>query len=75
MGKRSPIRGTVLWFESGGEWLDLPKRLVGLIFLKDSINPKDYGWFRGVMVSTLDFESNDPGSNPGETLGISHFIV
>ena len=23
--------------------------------------------FRGVMVSTLDFESNDPGSNPGET--------
>ena len=24
-------------------------------------------WSRGVMVSTLDFESNDPGSNPGET--------
>ena len=23
--------------------------------------------FYGVMVSTLDFESNDPGSNPGET--------
>ena len=29
-------------------------------------------WFRGVMVSTLDFESNDPGSNPGETF---FFIV
>ena len=23
--------------------------------------------FCGVMVSTLDFESNDPGSNPGKT--------
>ena len=30
-------------------------------------------WFRGVMVSTLDFESNDPGSNPGETFSIISF--
>ena len=27
----------------------------------------DIIWFRGVMVSTLGFEPNDPGSNPGET--------
>jgi len=29
------------------------------------------GWVRrsyGVMVSTLDFESSDPGSNPGRSL-------
>ena len=25
-------------------------------------------WFRGVTVSTQDFESCDPGSNPGGTL-------
>ena len=25
-------------------------------------------WSYGVMVSTLDFESSDPGSNPGRTL-------
>ena len=24
-------------------------------------------WSYGVMVSTLDFESSDPGSNPGRT--------
>ena len=24
-------------------------------------------WFYGVMVSTLDFESSDPSSNPGRT--------
>ena len=29
-----------------------------------------YRWFCGVMVSTLDFESNDPGSNPGKTFFI-----
>ena len=26
------------------------------------------GWFRGVMVSTLGFEPDNPGSNPGGTL-------
>ena len=25
-------------------------------------------WFYGVVVSTADFESADPGSNPGRTL-------
>tara|TARA_Y100000389_G_scaffold165969_1_gene170356 strand:+ start:147 stop:1340 length:1194 start_codon:yes stop_codon:yes gene_type:complete len=39
----------------------------GLISLIDS-------WSRGVMVSTLDFESNDPGSNPGETFYRFFFI-
>ena len=27
----------------------------------------DSNWPRGVTVSTLDFESSDPGSNPGGT--------
>ena len=26
-------------------------------------------WFYGVVVSTADFESADPGSNPGRTFG------
>ena len=30
---------------------------------------------RGVMVITLDFESNNPGSNPGETLGVVAHLV
>ena len=30
-----------------------------------------YAWFYGVMVSTLDFESSDPGSIPGRT-SLSH---
>ena len=28
----------------------------------------------GVMVSTLDFESSDPGLNPGRTSPFSHFL-
>ena len=28
-------------------------------------------WSYGVMVSTLDFESSDPGSNPGRTSFLS----
>jgi hypothetical protein len=32
------------------------------VFVKQKI-----GWSYGVMVSTLDFESSDPGSNPGRT--------
>eukprot|EP01046_Picozoa_sp_COSAG06_P013333 COSAG06_NODE_804_length_12172_cov_15.171954_12_plen_116_part_00 len=31
--------------------------------------------FYGVMVSTLDFESNDPGSNPGRTLSFLPFFL
>ena len=30
-------------------------------------NPILVGWFYGVMVSTLDFESSDPSSNLGRT--------
>ena len=40
-------------------------------------NPSSCIWFRGVMVSTQDFESCDPGSIPGETffyLFIFYFI-
>ena len=29
--------------------------------------------FYGVMVSTLDFESSDPGSNPGRTSNFKMF--
>jgi hypothetical protein len=29
------------------------------------------GWSYGVMVSTLDFESSDPGSSPGRTSFLS----
>jgi hypothetical protein len=32
------------------------------VFVKHTIE-----WSYGVMVSTLDFESSDPGSNPGRT--------
>ena len=28
---------------------------------------RERSWSYGVMVSTLDFESSDPGSNPGRT--------
>ena len=31
--------------------------------------------FRGVTVITLDFESNNPGSNPGETYGVVAQLV
>ena len=31
------------------------------------LSMKNYTWFRGVMVSTQDFESCDPSSNRGET--------
>ena len=41
-------------------------------------NPNDnccsYRRFYGVVVSTADFESADPGSNPGRTL-LSHYIT
>ena len=34
-----------------------------------SCSPVYGGWFYGVMVSTLDFESSDPSSNLGRTCG------
>ncbi len=32
-------------------------------------------WSYGVMVSTLDFESSDPGSSPGRTCVLLCFVV
>ena len=32
-------------------------------------------WFCGVMVSTLDFESKDPSSSLGRTLGLKTWLV
>ena len=38
-------------------------------------NPSPCIWFRGVMVSTQDFESCDPGSIPGETFFYLFYLL
>jgi hypothetical protein len=49
------------------EWSKAPDSSSGGRFVRVGSNPTSCIWFRGVMVSTLDFESNDPSSNLGET--------
>ena len=48
----------------------IPGRRMGYtVLLKSTIDV----WAYGVMVSTLDSESNDPGSNPGRPIILIHY--